>query len=155
MTVRGFLPAGTRPWHEVDMVLIPCNIGHQHWLVASVYLIAEMIHILDPFRQEVPVSIRKRQVQPLRWFLLSMLNQFGFRDDWPPGREKFKRENRLFGVSLVSNTSLSQQQQSSNCGAHTLRLIEYILADRIQYDWTEDDMPTIRETMAVEVFCNA
>ncbi|KAK2655507.1 hypothetical protein Ddye_008559 [Dipteronia dyeriana] len=113
-----------------------------------------MIHILDPFRQEVPVNTRKRQVLPLRWFLPSMLHQSGFHDDMPPGREKFKRENMAFGVSLQSKKALPQQQQSGNCGAYTLRLIEYILVDRIQYDWTKDDMPTIREKMTVEVFCN-
>ncbi|KAK2638613.1 hypothetical protein Ddye_026408 [Dipteronia dyeriana] len=96
-TVRGYLPVGTRSWHEVDMVLIPCNIGRQHWLVASVDLIARMIHILDLFRQEVPVSIRKRQVWPLRWFLPSILHQFAFHDDMPPSRKKFKRENMAFG----------------------------------------------------------
>ncbi|KAK2661931.1 hypothetical protein Ddye_000505 [Dipteronia dyeriana] len=103
----------------------------------------------------VPVSIRKRQVRLLKWFLPSMLHQSGFHDDRPPGMEKFKKENRTFKVSLLSKTALPQQHKSGNCGAHTLRLIEYILADKIQCDWIKDDMPTIREKMAVEVFCNS
>ncbi|KAK2661071.1 hypothetical protein Ddye_007604 [Dipteronia dyeriana] len=126
-----------------------------NWLVASVNLTAGMIYILDPFRQEVPVNIRKRQVRPLKWFLPSILNQYGFHDDKSSGREKFKRENMAFGVSLLSKIALPQQQKSGNYGAHTLRLIEYILADIIHYDWTEDDMPTIRAKMAVEVLCNS
>ncbi|KAK2652992.1 hypothetical protein Ddye_012848 [Dipteronia dyeriana] len=138
-----------------DSVLIPCNIGCQYWLVVSVDLIARMIHILDPFRQEIPISIRKRHVWPLRLFLPSMLHQSGFHDDRPSSREKFKRENKAFGVSLLSKITLPQQHTSGNCGVHTLRLIEYILANRIQHDWTEDDMPTIREKMTVEVFCNS
>ena len=44
---------------------------------------------------------------------------------------------------------------SGNCGAHTLRLAEYLLADQKRFDWTEDDMATIREKMAVEVCCNS
>ena len=43
---------------------------------------------------------------------------------------------------------------NGNCGAHTLRLAEYLLANK-KFDWTEDDMGTIREKMAVEVFCNS
>ena len=44
---------------------------------------------------------------------------------------------------------------SGNCGAHTLRLAEYLLANKKEFDWKEEDMPTIREKMAVEVFCNS
>ncbi|KAK2661928.1 hypothetical protein Ddye_000502 [Dipteronia dyeriana] len=62
MTVRGLLPVGNRPWHEVDKVHISCNVGRQHWLLASVDLTTRVIHILDLFRQGVTVSIRKRQV---------------------------------------------------------------------------------------------
>ncbi|KAK2642305.1 hypothetical protein Ddye_024068 [Dipteronia dyeriana] len=36
-----------------------------------------------------------------------------------------------------------------NYGPHTLRLIEYILADRKDFDWSEDDLEIIREKMAV------
>ena len=42
-----------------------------------------------------------------------------------------------------------------NCGAHTLKIIEYLMANRDTFDWSEADMPTIREKMAVEVFCNS
>ena len=42
-----------------------------------------------------------------------------------------------------------------NYGAHTLRLIEYLAANRDTFDWTENDMPTIQEKMAVEVFVNS
>ncbi|KAK3188753.1 hypothetical protein Dsin_028314 [Dipteronia sinensis] len=86
MTVRGLLPSGNLPWHKVDAVLIPSNIGGQHWLLASVDLTVEKIHLLDPFRQEVPLQIRKEQVAPLRWFLPSMLHQVGFNDARPEGK---------------------------------------------------------------------
>ncbi|KAK3198473.1 hypothetical protein Dsin_021888 [Dipteronia sinensis] len=42
-----------------------------------------------------------------------------------------------------------------NCGAHTLRLMEYVLANRKTFNWSEEDMCTIREKMTVEIFCNS
>ena len=44
---------------------------------------------------------------------------------------------------------------SGNCGAYTLRLTEYLLANRKDFDWKEEDMGTIREKLAVEVYCNS
>ena len=44
---------------------------------------------------------------------------------------------------------------SGNCGAHTLRLAEYLLANKKEFNWKEEDMGTIREKMAVEVYCNS
>ncbi|KAI9196650.1 hypothetical protein LWI28_025755 [Acer negundo] len=42
-----------------------------------------------------------------------------------------------------------------NCGAHTLRLSEYLLANKKEFDWKEEVMGTIQEKMAVEVYCNS
>ncbi|KAK1571685.1 hypothetical protein Q3G72_021308 [Acer saccharum] len=42
------------------------------------------------------------------------------------------------------------QEARGNCGAHTLRMIEYLTANRDQFDWKEADMATIWEKMAVE-----
>ncbi|KAK3230969.1 hypothetical protein Dsin_002850 [Dipteronia sinensis] len=128
---------------------------HQHWLVASVDLTVGKIHLLYPFRQKIPVQIRKEEVAPLRWFLPSMLHQVGFHDARPRDDPKYDKRNKPFGVSMVSTTHVPQQTTGGNCGAHTLRLIEYILADRQPFDWSEEDMGTIQEKMVVEVFCNS
>ncbi|KAK2648711.1 hypothetical protein Ddye_016200 [Dipteronia dyeriana] len=48
LTVRGATTSGNRPWHEVDLVLILCNIGGQHWLVVTVDLSLGKIDIFDP-----------------------------------------------------------------------------------------------------------
>ncbi|KAK2642038.1 hypothetical protein Ddye_023801 [Dipteronia dyeriana] len=141
-TVLGGAPIGCRPWHEVDMVLIPCNIGCQHWLLVTVDLICGKMFIVDPWRQQVPVHIRKQQVAPLCWFVPSMLYQAGFYTVRPTGLEKFARR-----ISL-------SQSAWGNCGPHTLRLIEYLLADRKDFDWSEGDMGIIREMMTVEIFSN-
>ncbi|KAI9157570.1 hypothetical protein LWI28_024555 [Acer negundo] len=45
--------------------------------------------------------------------------------------------------------------RDGNCGAHTLRLIEYLAANRDTFDWSENEMGTIREKMAVKVYCNS
>ncbi|KAK2643729.1 hypothetical protein Ddye_018924 [Dipteronia dyeriana] len=66
--VRGSTTSENRPWHEVDLVLIQCNVGSQHWLVVTVDLILGKLEIFDPWRQEVPMYIRKQQVRQLRWF---------------------------------------------------------------------------------------
>ena len=34
-------------------------------------------------------------------------------------------------------------------------MIEYLTANRDTFDWSEDDMTTIREKMVVEVYCNS
>ncbi|KAK2652597.1 hypothetical protein Ddye_012453 [Dipteronia dyeriana] len=77
-TVLGGAPIGCHLWHEVDMVLIPCNIGSQHWLLVTVDLTCKKMFIVDPWRQEVPAHIRKQQVAPLRYFVPSMLHQAEF-----------------------------------------------------------------------------
>ncbi|KAK3199080.1 hypothetical protein Dsin_022495 [Dipteronia sinensis] len=115
-------------WSPEDMMT--------HWLVASVDLTVGKIHLLDPFRQEVLQQIRKEQVAPLGWFLPSMLHQMGFHDARPTGEAKYEKRNRPFGVVHV----LSRR---GNCGAHTLRLMEYVLANRKTFDWSEEDMCTI------------
>ncbi|KAK2665773.1 hypothetical protein Ddye_004347 [Dipteronia dyeriana] len=94
--------------------------------------------IVDPWRQDVTVNIRKQQA--------------GFYTDQSPDRETFPKKNKLFSVSVVSTTSVPQQKKSGNCGPHMLRLIKYILADRKDFDWSEDDMEIIGEKMAVEIF---
>jgi hypothetical protein len=34
-------------------------------------------------------------------------------------------------------------------------MIEYLLTNRDTFDWSDTNMATIREKMAVEVFCNS
>ncbi|KAK2662359.1 hypothetical protein Ddye_000933 [Dipteronia dyeriana] len=150
--VRGGALSGSRLWHEVDMVLIPCNIGCQHWLLLSVDLTTEKMFILDPFRQDAAVNIQKAQVAPLHWFLLSMLHQVRFHTARPATHEMFANKNKSFSVSVMFETRIPQQKKSSNYVSHTLRLIEYLLADRKDFDWSEDDMGIIREKIVIEIF---
>ncbi|KAK2662519.1 hypothetical protein Ddye_001093 [Dipteronia dyeriana] len=154
-TVLGGAPIGCRPWHEVDMVMIQCNIGHQHWLLVTVDLTCGKMFIVDPWRQEVPAHIRKQQVTPLRYFLPSMLHQVGFHTAQPGGLQKFEKTSKPFDVSVVLGKRIPQQKKSGNCGLHTLRLIKYLLADIKDFDWSEDDMGIIRENMAIEIFANS
>ncbi|KAI9162204.1 hypothetical protein LWI28_024884 [Acer negundo] len=52
---------------------------------------------------------------------------------------------------MDGSRGVPQQHQGGNCGAHTLRLAEYLLANKKEFDWKEEDMGTIREKMAVEM----
>ncbi|KAI9182110.1 hypothetical protein LWI28_022193 [Acer negundo] len=153
--VRGLVPVGTKPWNEVDVVLIPCNLGRTHWALASVDLTTGSIYLMDPFRQEVPFRHRKTQLACLRYFLPSMLHALDFHGRRRRGDMTYTLQNKPFPLNIVSRDRVPQQDRGGNCGAHTLRLIEYLAANRDTFDWSENEMGTIREKMAVEVYCNS
>ncbi|KAI9182725.1 hypothetical protein LWI28_028255 [Acer negundo] len=155
-TVRGLLPAGNQSWHAVDWVMIPCNLGCNHWVLASVDLTQGKIYLLDPFRQEVPWEYRNKQVACLRWFIPSMLHQVEFHSNRTKDDVTYSLSKKAFRMSIMDRSrGVPQQHQGGNCGAHTLRLAEYLLANKKEFDWKEEDMGTIREKMAVEVYCNS
>ncbi|KAK2648019.1 hypothetical protein Ddye_015508 [Dipteronia dyeriana] len=84
-----------------------------------------------------------------------MLSDAGFHTARRAGRGAFPQENKPFLASLVHTSTVPQQKKSGNCGPHTLRLIEYLLADRRPFDWSEDDKGIIREKTTVEIFSNS
>ncbi|KAI9200041.1 hypothetical protein LWI28_001823 [Acer negundo] len=97
------------PLQRQERVLIPCNLGRTHWVIAIVDLTTGNIYLMDLFRQQVPFRHRNEQLACLR----------------------------------------------GNCGAHTFRLEEYLTGNRDIFEWSKDDMGTIREKMAVEDYCNS
>ncbi|KAI9173953.1 hypothetical protein LWI28_009274 [Acer negundo] len=123
--VRGQLPLENLPWHNVDSVLIPCNIGRTHWALANIDLTAGNIYLFDPYRQ------RRR------------------------GDQTYSKTTRAFTFYYVSADRVPQQATGGNCGPHTLKLTEYLAANRDTFDWSENDMTTIQEKMVVEVFYNS
>ncbi|KAK1577086.1 hypothetical protein Q3G72_018882 [Acer saccharum] len=153
--VDGLLPLGNRPWHNVDSVLIPCNLGRTHWALASIDLTAGNIYLFDPYKQEVPICHKKMQLACLRYFLPPMLHAVHFHDRRRRGNMTYAMTTRAFTFYYVSADRVPQQEIGGNCGAHTLRLIEYLGVNKDTFDWSENDMTTIREKMAVEVFCNS
>ncbi|KAI9157168.1 hypothetical protein LWI28_017856 [Acer negundo] len=153
--VRGQLPLGNLPWHNVDSVLIPCNLGRTHWALASIDLTAGNIYLFDPYRQEVPFSHRKMQLACLRYFVPSMLHAVNFHNHIRRGDQTYSKTTRAFTFYYVSADRVPQQATVGNCGPHTLKLTEYLAANRDTFDWSKNDMTTIQEKMAVEVFCNS
>ncbi|KAK4844594.1 hypothetical protein QYF36_022126 [Acer negundo] len=153
--IRGLVMAGTKPWNEVDVVLIPCNLGRTHWALASVDLTTRSIYLMDPFRQEVPFRYRKTQLVCLRSFLPSMLHAVDFHGRRRRGDMTYTLQNKPFPLNIVFRDRVPQQDRGGNYGAHTLRLIEYMAANRDTFDWLENEMGTIQEKLAVEVFCNS
>ncbi|KAK3198019.1 hypothetical protein Dsin_021434 [Dipteronia sinensis] len=74
----GLRKPGCRLWHKVNTLLVPCNVGRYHWIMAHIDLVSWSIHLYDPFQQKVPFDHRNKQVACLRWLLPSMLSQAGF-----------------------------------------------------------------------------
>ncbi|KAK0593542.1 hypothetical protein LWI29_038421 [Acer saccharum] len=110
--VRGIIPYGSRPWHEVDYVLIPCNLGREHWVLASLDLREGKIFLLDSFRQQVPWEHRLKQVACLRWFIPSMLHQIGFHDSRKADDTTYKLSKSAFRMSILDGRhGVPQQQQ--------------------------------------------
>ncbi|KAK4848942.1 hypothetical protein QYF36_019046 [Acer negundo] len=137
-------------------VMIPCNLGRNHWVLASVDLTQGKIYLLDPFRQEVTWEYRNKQVACLRWFIPSMLHQVEFHSNRTKDDVTYSLSKKAFRMSIMDGSrGVPQQHQGGNCGAHTLRLAEYLLANKKKFDWKEEDMSTIREKMAMEVYCNS
>ena len=77
-------------------VMIPCNLGHTHWALASVDLTTGHIYLFDPFRQEVPFRHRKMQLACLRYFLPSMLLKVDFHDHSWRDDMTYQQKNRAF-----------------------------------------------------------
>ena len=143
-------------------VLIPCNLGHHHWVLASVDLSEGKIYLLDLFRQEVTWDHMNKQVACLRWFIPSMLNQVGFHNNRREEDPTYRRSKRPFRMSIVVGPRVPQQQKGyecfkslfypnwfesnslltvvhvvicrGNCSAHTLRLAKYLLANMREFD---------------------
>ncbi|KAK0607759.1 hypothetical protein LWI29_020132 [Acer saccharum] len=152
--VRGELPLGIRPWHDVDIVLIPCNVGGMHWVMASIDLQLGTFLCLTR-SDEVPFRHRNAQFACLRYLLPSQLYTVHFHRNRQPGDKTYKKKDGPFRMLFVSADRVPQQELGGNCGAHTLRMIEYLTANRDTFDWTEADMPIIRQKMAIEVYCNS
>ncbi|KAI9159883.1 hypothetical protein LWI28_002849 [Acer negundo] len=144
-------------WSDEDLmvVLIPCNLGRTHWALASIDLTAGNIYLFNPYRQEVPFSHRKMQLACLRYFVPSMLHAVNFHNHRRRGDRTYSKTTRAFTFYYVSADRVPQQATGGNCGPHTLKLTEYLAANRDTFDWSKNDMTTIREKMAVEVFCNS
>ncbi|KAI9161031.1 hypothetical protein LWI28_013797 [Acer negundo] len=85
-----------------------------------------------------------------------MLHQVGFHANRRKEDTTYKLAKKPFRMSIMDGSRrVPQQHQGDNCGAYILRLVEYLLANKKEFDWTEKDMGTIREKMAMEVYCNS
>ncbi|KAI9192391.1 hypothetical protein LWI28_022229 [Acer negundo] len=85
-----------------------------------------------------------------------MLHQVEFHSNRTKDDVTYSLSKKGFRMSIMDGSrGVPQQHQGGNCGAYTLRLAEYLLANKKEFDWKEEDMGTIREKMAVEeVFLN-
>ena len=91
-------------------VLIPCNLGRMHWVMASVDLTKGQIFLFNPFRQEVPFRHRNAQVACLRWLLPSMLCAVHFHRNRRRGDMTYAKRDGPFRMLFVSADRVPQQQ---------------------------------------------
>ncbi|KAI9157273.1 hypothetical protein LWI28_019621 [Acer negundo] len=145
-TVRGLVPSGNRAWHAVDWVMTHCNLGRNHWVLASIDLTQRKIYLLDPFKQEVTWEYMNKQVACLRWFIPSMLHQVEFHSNRTKDDVIYSLSKKAFRMSIMDGSRGVPQQHQG--------MTEYLLANKKEFDWKEEDMGTIREKMVVEVYCN-
>ncbi|KAI9170445.1 hypothetical protein LWI28_028168 [Acer negundo] len=118
-----------------DHVMIPCNFRRNHWVLSSVNLTQEKIYLLDPFRQEVTWEYKNKQVACLRWFIPSMLYQVEFHSNRTKDDVTYSLSKKAFRMSIMDESHrVPQQHQGGNCGAHTLRLTKYLLANKKEFD---------------------
>ncbi|KAI9196665.1 hypothetical protein LWI28_025916 [Acer negundo] len=80
-----------------------------------------------------------------------MLHAVDFHRRRRRGDMTYTLQNNPFPLNIMSRDRVPQQDRGGNCGAHTLRLIEYLAANRDTFDWSENEMGTIREKMVVEM----
>ena len=96
-------------------VLIPCNLGRMHWVMASVDLMKGQILVFDPFRREVPFRHRNAQFACLRWLLPSMLDAVHFHRNRQRGDPTYKSKNGPFRMLFVSADRVPQQKEGYEC----------------------------------------
>ncbi|KAI9177581.1 hypothetical protein LWI28_016890 [Acer negundo] len=130
-------------WHDDDLKTVRGLVlsGNRPW------------HAVD---WEVTWEYKNKQVACLRWFIPSMLHQVEFHSNRTKDDVTYGLSKKAFRMSIMDESrGVPQQHQGGNCGAHTLRLAEYLLANKKEFDWKEEDMGTIREKMVVEVYSNS
>ena len=91
-------------------VLIPCNLGRTHWVLASVCLKDGRIYLLDPNRQSVLWEHRRQQVSHLRYFIPSMLHQVHFHTCRKATDETYKASKSAFRMSIMDRKDGVPQQ---------------------------------------------
>ncbi|KAK3198444.1 hypothetical protein Dsin_021859 [Dipteronia sinensis] len=109
-------------------LLVPCNVGGYHWIIAHIDLVSWSIHLYDPFQHEVPFEHRNKQVAYLSWLLPSMLSQAGFYTNRKSDQPICKVEAANIHMAIVPKSLVPQQSRGGNCGPRTLLLIEHTMA---------------------------
>ncbi|KAK0597392.1 hypothetical protein LWI29_024842 [Acer saccharum] len=108
---NGLRASGCRPWHEVNTLLVSCNVGGYHWIMVSIDLVHRDIHLYDPFMQKVPFNHRNKHVACLRWLLPLMLAEAGFYSKRTSDQLLCKVEADQIHMAIVSRPNVPQQSR--------------------------------------------
>jgi hypothetical protein len=101
-------------------VLIPCNLGRTHWVLARVNLMEGRIYLLDPYRQSVSWEHRRQQISHLRYFIPSMLHQIDFHGSRKPKDETYPDSKSAFRMTIMAGKQGVPQQDQGYVFLNTL-----------------------------------
>ncbi|KAL5739689.1 hypothetical protein ACOSQ2_028869 [Xanthoceras sorbifolium] len=148
--VHGERPEGSRPWWEIDNLLMPVNVDGYHWVLATVNLVERKVRIYDSLCQETDPSFRKQYVSPLAHLLPSLMYNGAYFEH--KGRQV---QVTPFACKRLGPDTVPQQRGAGHCGVFTLVFAEYIIAHRQKFDFNAKQMKALRKKMSIDIFANS
>ena len=113
---------------QYDKVLIPINIGNNHWLLAYINMRIKELFIYDSIDNE------QRQINIIN-NLLTWLMSFIPKQDRKNEEEKWKAE--IVDAPLQTN--------GFDCGVFTMKYADHIVQGKEEMRFTTEDMPRFRQ----------
>ncbi|KAL9409636.1 hypothetical protein AB3S75_047951 [Citrus x aurantiifolia] len=135
----------SKPFADVDMVLIPINLENNHWVVARVDFQRKQIEIYDSMKEFREDKTYGQFLKPLQVIFPQWLEDVGFYDSRPNLRsaEPWK---------LVSIDDVPQQQPGSgNCGVFMLMFTMYLMF-KLQFNFDSWHGHYFRRKIAIDIF---
>ncbi|KAL5854804.1 hypothetical protein ACOSQ4_004606 [Xanthoceras sorbifolium] len=148
--VRGERPEGSRPWWEIDNLLMPVNVDGYHWVLVGVNLVERKVRIYDSLCQETDPSFWEQYVSPLAHLLPSLMYNGGYFEH--NGRQV---QVTPFACKRLGPDTVPQQRGAGHCGAFTLVFAEYIIAHKQKFDFNAKQMKALRKKMSIDIFANS
>ncbi|KAH9671507.1 hypothetical protein KPL70_017399 [Citrus sinensis] len=135
----------SKPFADVDMVLIPINLEDNHWVVARVDFQHKQIEIYDSMKEFREDKTYGQFLKPLQVIFPQWLEDVGFYDNRPNLRsaEPWK---------LVSIDDVPQQQPGSgDCGVFMLMFTMYLMF-KLQFNFDSWHGHYFRRKIAIDIF---
>lgn len=119
----------------LDKVIIPTNVGNQHWCLSVIYVQRKTIQYYD--------SMGGRGTS----YMESLLNWLG---DEHQDKKKTPLPDRHTWRLVPTQQGTPQQENGCDCGVFTCMFANYLSED-LELDFSQDDMPHFRDLIAWQV----